>query len=138
MEKAYVLDAYSLICLLELEPGYETMVNLLGELEKGQIKVFVHRATIAEVYYDLVRQGGQEKAENIFDLVKKLSIDVISTLHNQFIRQFGYFKTKHKVSFADCFVLTTAVLQNASVVTTDHHEFDAVEKAGACSFLWLR
>jgi len=50
----------------------------------------------------------------------------------------GYFKTNYRLSFADCFVLALAQLQNASVITSDHHEFDAVEQSGACSFLWLR
>jgi predicted nucleic acid-binding protein len=41
-------------------------------------------------------------------------------------------------SSADAFALALAEHLNVPLVTTDHHEFDAVERKGSFRFLWLR
>ena len=50
----------------------------------------------------------------------------------------GHFKTKYKISFADIFVLATAKLNNATIITSDHHEFDIIETSGELTFEWIR
>jgi len=47
-------------------------------------------------------------------------------------------KTVYRISYADSFVLALAEQQEAAVISTDHHEFDAVETAQAFRFAWLR
>jgi hypothetical protein len=42
------------------------------------------------------------------------------------------------MSLADSFALGLAKQLNARVVSTDHHELDAVEKSGEVQFFWLR
>ncbi len=42
------------------------------------------------------------------------------------------------VSVADSVALGLAKLKGASLVTTDHHEFDPIEEAGEMRFHWLR
>ena len=54
------------------------------------------------------------------------------------IRKIGYFKTNYKISFADSFVLASAKLNNARIITSDHHEFDVIEKDGDMDFEWIR
>ncbi|OQW87381.1 MAG: hypothetical protein BWK78_09050, partial [Thiotrichaceae bacterium IS1] len=39
---------------------------------------------------------------------------------------------------ADCFVLGLADREKATVISTDHHEFDVLEKAKVLSFYGLR
>ena len=55
-----------------------------------------------------------------------------------FIQQVGVIKVEERVSFADAFALALAERLNVPLVTTDHHEFDAVERKGHFRFLWLR
>jgi predicted nucleic acid-binding protein len=50
----------------------------------------------------------------------------------------GVIKVEERVSFADAFALALAERLSAPLVTTDHHEFDAVEQKGHFRFLWLR
>jgi hypothetical protein len=45
---------------------------------------------------------------------------------------------EERVSFADAFALSLAERLHIPLVTTDHHEFDAVERKGLFRFLWLR
>lgn len=63
---------------------------------------------------------------------------IIDSISDDLLKKIGYFKTHYKISFADSFVLATAKIYNATVVTSDHHEFDAVEKDGEISFEWIR
>jgi predicted nucleic acid-binding protein len=43
-----------------------------------------------------------------------------------------------RISFADAFTLALAERLHIPLITTDHHEFDAVEQKGHFRFLWLR
>jgi hypothetical protein len=67
-----------------------------------------------------------------------LPILISNNLTNSFIRQIGYFKVNHKISFADSFVLALASLKKAKVISSDHHEFGEIEKTKALSFLRIR
>ena len=73
----------------------------------------------------------------LFDL-PRLPIEVLNMISIPMIQEIGYFKTKYKISFADSFVLAVAKLNNAKIVTSDHHEFDVIEKSGDVSFEWIR
>ena len=55
-----------------------------------------------------------------------------------FIKRVGVVKVAERVSFADAFALALAERLNVPLITTDHHEFDAIEQRGLFRFLWLR
>ncbi len=76
-----------------------------------------------------------------FEILERLSsypILFIETISQELIKLIGYFKTHYRISFADSFVLATAKLNDARVLTSDHHEFDEVEKSGDVLFEWIR
>jgi predicted nucleic acid-binding protein len=47
-------------------------------------------------------------------------------------------KVEEHVSFADAFALALAERLGLPLITTDHHEFDAVKKKGHFCLVWLR
>jgi hypothetical protein len=47
-------------------------------------------------------------------------------------------KVEERISFADAFAPALAERLNIPLITTDHHEFDAVEQKGHFRFVWLR
>jgi predicted nucleic acid-binding protein len=55
-----------------------------------------------------------------------------------FIQRVGVVKVAERVSFADAFALALAERLHVPLITTDHHEFDAIEQRGLFRFLWLR
>ena len=42
------------------------------------------------------------------------------------------------MSYADSYILATAEIENAQIVSTDHHEFDIVDKNTKLKFYWPR
>jgi len=133
----YVLDACALIAFLRKENGYKKIKSIL-EKNDTEVKVYLHAASLAEVYYDFLRSSNKEEADLSVSVSINLPVEIIEIIDRNLIEWIGYFKTHYKISFADCFVLATAKIYNATIVTSDHHEFDAVEKNGEVSFEWIR
>lgn len=67
-----------------------------------------------------------------------LPLIVVENIDQSLVLLAAYFKTKHRMSVADSFALALATQLDAFLISTDHHEFDAVEKAGDAKFFWLR
>jgi len=135
LSQDYVIDACALIAFLRDEPGADELERLL---QTPGNRCLMHAVNLAEVYYDTLRTSGQNTADELFNDLKQLPIDIIRDLGTDMIKAVGHFKTRYRISFADSFVLALASLHQASVVSTDHHEFNAVEQQRTLDFHWLR
>lgn len=98
----------------------------------------MHAVNVGEVYYDSLRVAGSQTADEILNDIGALPIHVIWSLDVPFIRLLGKYKTSFRISYADAFVLALAERENGCIITTDHSEFDAVERTGLARVLWLR
>ena len=54
------------------------------------------------------------------------------------MKEAAYFKLTYKVSVADSFALATTKLEDATLVTADHHEFATIDAVNEVSILWFR
>jgi predicted nucleic acid-binding protein len=133
--KTYVLDACALIAYLRDEPGGAVLESML--VAKDQ-RFLLHAVTLGEVYYDSLRTSGQQSADELFDDVAQLPVQVAWRLTPALLAQAGQYKTSERISFADSFVLALATLEKATVISTDHHEFDALDDKALLPFFWLR
>lgn len=133
MNKVYVLDSCALIAYLRKEDGALNVANIFKTAFEKECEIHIHRASVAEVYYDTLRNSDKNKAENMIKDLAILPILFSNNLNNTFITQIGYFKVNHKISFADCFVLALASIKNAIIISSDHHE-----RTKKLSFLWIR
>lgn len=131
----YVIDACALIAYLRGEEGGDKLRALLKEPGK---KFFLHSVNLGEVYYDSLRFSNKEYADKLLEDVKKLPIHIVWNLDAEFIKLLGKYKTSFKTSYADTFVLSLAEREEATVITTDYHEFSVVESSCNLTFLWLR
>lgn len=136
--KIFVLDACALIAYLLEENGYLKVKELFKNADKGEAKILMHAASLSEVYYDFRKSSSEERANSMLSDIELLPIGLISLISTEIIKEIGYFKTNYKISFADSFVLATAKLNNARIVTSDHHEFDPIEQNGDATFEWIR
>jgi len=50
----------------------------------------------------------------------------------------GRIKASYRLSLADSILLVTAIIQDATIVTSDHHEMDAIQASENMSFCWVR
>ncbi|MEJ7829650.1 MAG: PIN domain-containing protein [Segetibacter sp.] len=130
----YVLDTSAVVAFFRKEAGAEKVKALLDDAAISKCDLFMHNASVAEFYYDLLYTYTEQEAAEILERLNSYPILFNETISKELIKWIGYFKTSYKVSFADSFVLATAKMNDASVLTSDHHEFDEVEKKGDVMF----
>ena len=134
----YILDSCALIAYIRNENGAQSVAGIFELAVQNECKIYIHSATVAEVYYDTLRFSGKKIAEELFEDFKSLPITFQNTLDNTFIKLLGTYKVDFKVSFADCFVLALASIKKGIIISSDHHEFDEVEKSKNINFHWIR
>ncbi|GBU24777.1 hypothetical protein R83H12_01412 [Fibrobacteria bacterium R8-3-H12] len=133
--KKYVLDACALLAFLKKEKGSEVVKEIIS----SDNEVFLHIVNFLEVYYDLLRELGKEKSDAICEEILNLPIKIIYNTDLFLIKIAGYFKVNYRISLGDSFVLATAKLNSASIVTSDRHEFSIVDsKESGLNFNWIR
>ena len=131
----YIIDACALIAYLREEKGAGKLKKIL---KNHNNRLLMHSVNLGEVYYCSFRTSGKEKADELFEDILKLPIHIIWTLDFPFIQIVGTYKTSHRISYADSFVLALAEQKEAIIISTDHHEFDIIESEKKLSFYWLR
>lgn len=137
-EHTYIFDACSLIALLKGEEGSKKVCYLLEQCEKKYAIGYIHMVNVYEVYYDYLRTLGNAGADEILNDVLKLALKFIEPINQTLIEKAGYFKSNFKLSLADSIMLGLAELKGATVVSSDHHEFDFVEADTKLKFYWIR
>ncbi len=134
----FLLDACALIALLVEESGRNIVSNLLAKASSKENDVFMHKANLLEVYYDLLRRYEKNYANTIFFYIQQLPIHFIGDFSNEMFAEAGRLKMSYKISFADSIALASASVYKAELVTSDHHEFDAIEGKENIKFFWIR
>ena len=138
MKKAYILDACALVAYLSEEAGADIVQNILSMAEQGECRVFIHALNLLEVYYGVRKEYGEIAAREMLEGVKEENIVVCFDMSEDMVVEAGRLKSQYKMSLADSVGLAQTVLLNASFVTSDHHELDAVDTAESINFTWFR
>jgi len=134
----YVLGACALIAVLHGENGASIIKSAFDEVDKGIAKIIMHKANLLEVYYDLLRSLGKDKADIIMSEIKKRPIGINAEISDEIFIEAGRLKSSYKISFADSFALAQAKVSGGVLLTSDHHEFDVIEGKGDIDFAWIR
>lgn len=128
-----VLDSYSLMVYLEGEAGADRMIELFRVARDSGRDLLLSVINWGEVYYITLREAGRERAEQVAHLISTLPIQIVPA-DLELTRQAGEFKSKHKMSYADCFAVALAKQRKAELVTGDK-EYRQVE--GELKILWI-
>lgn len=129
----YVFDAFSLLALIQDEPGASKVQEILDSANKGEHELYISVVNLGEVIYSLWRKRGVSAAEQVLAGLNQLpitSIDVDRTL----AFRAAALKADYHLHYADCFVAALAQQMGAAVVTGDPH-FRQVE--GPVTVEWL-
>ena len=130
----FVLDACAVLALLKGEQGKDVVKNTI----ESNAQIFLHSVTLLEIYYHVAKVLGIDSADLFFEQMTQTKIEIIYEITENTIKSAGYYKSKYRISLGDSFVLATAKEYNAIILSSDHHEFDIIEKSENIDFLWIR
>lgn len=124
MKKKFLLDSLALLAYLKQESNYELVKEILSSQKSD---VLMNDINIGETFYILARERGMVEAE--YFLYGILPVLPISHIENrlQDVIEASKIKARYPISFADCFAITTACKEKATIITGDP-EFKIVEK----------
>ena len=131
----HCLDACAVIAYLRQESGAEVLKEII---ERPNSFLAMHVCNLGEVYYDFFRDDGLAAAQTAWANAIALPLALRRDADDVYIQRVGVVKVAERVSFADAFALALAERLRVPLITTDHHEFDAIERKGHFRFLWLR
>ena len=117
----YVIDACALIAWLRDETGSEFVSSLIFNPDNN---CYVHAINLIEVEYDFIRNDGQEIAQEVMRDINNSPLSINRTLNKNLTMRIAQIKSRGRISIADSICLAFAEEKNATVVTSDHHEFD--------------
>jgi len=130
----YVLDSFAFLAHLENEERGVKVTNILKDARESQdIILYASVINIGEVYYITMRERGEEKAEEVFSLIKRLPIQIIEADTDLTLKA-SKLKAKYPIAYADCFAASLAIEKDASVITGDP-EFMKME--GEVKVKWI-
>ena len=128
-----VLDSYSLLAYIEGEAGAEKMIEIFRIARDLGRDLLLSVVNWGEVYYITMREAGHERADEVAHLISTLPIQIVPA-DLDLTRQAAELKSKHRMSYADCFAAALARQRKAELVTGDR-DFRQVE--GDVKILWL-
>ena len=134
----YILDSCALLAQVYDELGADAVESIIDKASTGTIIVYMNKLNLYEAYYDVLRSVGLQEAEQLYKEVQVSPIKIIDGISDPVFRKAGLLKARYRISLADSIALGEASVMGASILTSDHHEFDIVEKNEKIKFLWIR
>jgi len=124
-KRSFIFDSYALLKLFQMEKGYEKVARLLEEIQKGEDHKYLNAINLGEIIYSTKKEFGDQKKLEALANIERLNFTILP-FPNNLIFEAAEYKAQFSISYADCFVLASAVEQKATIVTGDP-EFRKVE-----------
>jgi len=131
--KAIVLDSWAVIAYLEDEQAAEKVADIIADAHEAGIPLLMSVVNAAEVWYIVARETSTSEADASIKQLRDLGIEFVDA-DWELAKDAGYFKSKNKMSFADCFAAALARQRKAHLATGDQ-EFKQVDNEIAV--IWL-
>jgi predicted nucleic acid-binding protein len=126
VKKKGLLDSFALLAYLKKENNFQKVKDTLQRAKDQNEPLLMNEINIGEVYYILAKERSLSDAETFLDLLPTLPIKPV---HNTFqdVIEASKIKAKYAISYPDCFACTTAIQEEAIILTGDP-DFRMVEK----------
>jgi predicted nucleic acid-binding protein len=131
--KAIVFDSWAVIAYLEGENAAERVADHIADAHENKIPLFMSVVNAGEVWYIIARETTVGDADRSITELRHLGIGFVDA-DWPLAHQAGGFKSKYKMSFADCFAAALAKQEKALLLTGDP-EFRQVEQEIAIDWL---
>ena len=133
-----MLDARAVIAALSNEEGADKVEAAYNEASFDNAKIVMNIINLLEVYYDDYRIHGKESADKMAESIMSAPTTIVTEIKQDIFAEAGRLKATYKISLADSIVLAQAIVLKGSLLTCDHHEFDAIEGKEPLTFHWIR
>jgi len=133
-EKRYIFDSHALLKFFQKEKGYEKVLNLLKTIKKHSLAKYINAINFGEIIYITKREFGDQKKIEVLAHIERLQFTILP-VPNSLIFQASEYKAEYPISYADCFVLASALEYDATIVTGDP-DFKKVEHLA--KIVWLQ
>lgn len=131
--KAIVLDSWAVIAYLEDEQAAERVADIISDAHEQRIPLLMTVINAGEVWYIVARETSASDADASIKQLRDLGIEFVDA-DWELAKSAGYFKSRNKMSFADCFAAALAKKTKANLATGDT-EFKQVEQE--ITIVWL-
>ncbi len=128
-----ILDAHGLMTFLEKEHGYKKIESLFISATEKNNFLLMTSVNLGEVFYIILRECGEEKAQEVEEIIQTLPIEIIDA-DWKLTREAAKLKAFKRMSYADCFAAALAIINKGELITGDP-EFKAVESQ--IKIMWL-
>ena len=126
MKKKLLLDSFAILAFLNKEAGFEKVKEIMKREQDLQKTVLINEINVGETYYILYRRRGKEQAEYFLkDILPSLPVFIVSNSFES-VMEAAEIKAQFPISYADAFVVSTALREDSIIVTGDP-EFKHVE-----------
>lgn len=123
--RAIVFDAWAIMSYLGGEPSAEKVADIMADAHEEDIPLLMTVVNAGEVWYILAREVSVAEADSSIRQLRQLGISLVEADWGLAHEAAG-FKSKYKMSFADCFAAALAKEKKALLLTGDR-EFKQVE-----------
>ncbi|MGQ0762584.1 MAG: type II toxin-antitoxin system VapC family toxin [Acidobacteriota bacterium] len=131
--KSIVLDSWAVIAYLEDEASAEKVADIVADAHEEKIPLLMTVVNAGEVWYIVAREASVSEADASIKQLRDLGVQFIDA-DWELAKSAGYFKSRNKMSFADCFAAALAKEKKAHLATGDP-EFKQIE--GEVAVIWL-
>jgi len=122
--KAIVFDSWAIIAYLEGEASAKRVADHIADAHENGDPLFISVINAGEVWYIIARETSVSDADRSITELRHLGIEFIDADWT-LAHEAGGFKSKFKMSYADCFAAALAKHKKAVLLTGDR-EFKQV------------
>ncbi len=123
--RAIILDSWAVIAYLSEENSSDSIAEIIANAHENKIPLKMSVINVGEVWYSFAKQTSESEADTVISELHELGIEFIDIEWN-LTRIAAFYKSKNKMSYADCFAAALAKQERAELVTGDK-EFKQVE-----------
>lgn len=124
MNDDLIFDSYALLKFFQRESGCESVAEFLRDARQTGTALYLNAINLGEIIYSTKRRFGDQRKLEILAHIERLGFTVLP-VPNDLIFRAAEYKGQYAISYADCFLLASAVEYSAVVVTGDP-EFEKV------------
>ena len=122
----FIFDSHAILKFLQKEKGHEKVAYLLEDIKKKDGIKYINAINLGEIIYSTKREFGDQKKLEVLANIERLNFTIL-LVTNDLIFQAAEYKAQYSISYADCFILASAIEHKATIVTGDP-EFKKVER----------